>query len=64
MKQCDPPCPIDLCSELSKAGMCALEAVATVPACIWRDGCRNKTVCAIKGCCDGPLHSSTVSDHG
>jgi hypothetical protein len=54
MKQCDPPCPVELCSELSKAGMCALPTVAKVPPCVWRDGCRNRIVCAQHGYCDGP----------
>ena len=28
MSQCDPPCPVELCAEWSKGGMCSIPAPA------------------------------------
>lgn len=56
----------------SAAGRLAAEASTTNEAsepatvgavpCVWRDGCRNPTTCAIKGRCDGPPQVKTPAE--
>lgn len=52
MKQCDPPCPTELCAEWSAVGMCACEKCGGhgwIQACDAPDGFEEPCECTAQG---------------